>query len=232
MRANRKRAFFQGTEILPGQFATGREMASEELGISGSKWYRGMQKLQEMEQIRIVANNRFSVIHIVNWAKYQADKDKSEQRANNQRTTTEQPSNNRRTTDEQPADTIGEGSKDPIGEVREVREGEELIAAARAAAVFKNAVELEIVTAANKFQRAVKTALTQKQIWEVCYIGECLSPGMVSQWTSKILAGEVNKIRNWVHGALRDEYRTKYPGADWRELLPAVPPYRTGETPK
>lgn len=218
MRANRKRSWYQGSELQPGQFATGRESASEELGISGSKWYRDMQKLQEWGQIKIEANNRFSVITLVNWPIYQDESEK----VNNKRTTSEQPANNQRTTGEQPVDTIGEGSKDPFGELRE---GKELAAAALAAAVFSKAVELEIVTAANKLQKASKTALTQKQIWEAAYIGECLSPGMIAEITTRITSGEVTKIKSYLHGALRDEYRTKNPGRDWKELIPFVPPY-------
>lgn len=91
-----------GCELLPGQFAIGREAAAEELGVSGSAWYRGMQKLQEFGCIRVEANNRFTKVSIVNWAKYQDD-------LNNKRTTSEQREDSQRTATEQQADTIEEG---------------------------------------------------------------------------------------------------------------------------
>lgn len=93
-----------GLELQPGQFATGREAASSDLGISGSAWYRGMQRLQELGSITIKANNRFTIVSIVKWESYQGD-------VNNEWTTDEQRLNNKRTTDEQQADTIEEGKE-------------------------------------------------------------------------------------------------------------------------
>lgn len=99
-----------GCELQPGQFATGREAASAELGVSGSAWYRSMQKLQEFGSLKMEANNRFTIVSIVNWEIYQGD-------VNSERTTSEQPPDNKRTTGEQPADTIEEG--------KEIKEGKE-----------------------------------------------------------------------------------------------------------
>lgn len=116
LKSNWKRGWYFGCEVQPGQFAIGREAASEELGVSGSSWYRSMQKLQEMGCIKLKANNRFTVVSIVNWAKYQAE-------VNNKRTTDEQPVDNKRTASEQPMDTIEEGK-----EGKERKEGGEELA--------------------------------------------------------------------------------------------------------
>lgn len=113
IKSNWKRGWHLGCELLPGQFATGREAAAEELGVSGSAWYRGMKKLQEFGCIKLEMNNRFTKVSIVNWDKYQGE-------VNNERTTDEQPADNKRTTDEQPADTIEEEQ-----EAKEEQEGEE-----------------------------------------------------------------------------------------------------------
>lgn len=107
MRANWKPGWFRGVEIPAGSFATGREAAGEQLGMSGLSWYRSMQKLQEFGLIELNANNRFTVISVVKWSFFQ----NAEQRMNNERTTDEQPPNNERTTDEQPMNTIEEGKK-------------------------------------------------------------------------------------------------------------------------
>lgn len=105
LKANWKRSWFQGREIEPGQFATGRSNAADELGVSGSKWYRGMQRLAEFGNVKIESvNNRFSLIEVVNWRVYQGNEPP-------RRTTSEQPANNRRTTGEQPVNTIEEGKK-------------------------------------------------------------------------------------------------------------------------
>lgn len=104
IKSNWKRGWYCGCELQPGQFATGREAASEELGVSGSAWYRSMQKLQEFGCIRMEANNRFTIVSIVNWRKYQGE-------VNNERTTDEQQADNERTTGEQQADTIEEGQE-------------------------------------------------------------------------------------------------------------------------
>jgi len=93
-----------GLELQPGQFSTGREAASSELGISGSAWYRGMVKLQELGCIRMIPNNRFTIVSIEKWELYQGE-------VNNKRTTDEQQADNKRTTDEQQADTIEEGKE-------------------------------------------------------------------------------------------------------------------------
>lgn len=120
LRSNWKRSWYAGCELQPGQFACGREAASAELGISGSAWYRGMQKLQEIGCVKIEANNRFSVISIINWRKYQAKQGGGEQQTDSvsptntlvsgvppdvSRTTGEQRMDSQRTTDEQQADT-------------------------------------------------------------------------------------------------------------------------------
>ena len=104
MRALWKRGWQLGCELHPGQFVTGREAAAERLGVSGSKWYRGMQKLQEFGQIELRANSRFTVVTICNWQVYQQEDPP-------QRTASEQPPNNKRTTSGQPANTLEEGKK-------------------------------------------------------------------------------------------------------------------------
>ena len=100
LRANWKEGFFQGVQIEPGSFATGRDAAAESLGVSPSAFYRRLKRLEEMRIIEIKANNRFTVISVVKWSFFQ----NNEQQENNQRTTSD-------TTSEQPANTIEEGNK-------------------------------------------------------------------------------------------------------------------------
>lgn len=112
VRANWKSGWKHGREIKPGQFVTGRDQAAEQLSCSGSKWYRGMQKLQEWRQITIDANSRFTVVTICNWSVYQGEED-------GKRTTDEQPVNSEWTAGEQQMDTIEEGKERKKGKKRE-----------------------------------------------------------------------------------------------------------------
>ncbi len=104
LKANFKPGRFGGHEIPVGSFVTGRLRAAEELNVSPSKWYRGIQTLcgDDYGCISIKSNNHWTTITVCNYRLYQTD-DKPK------RTTNEQPANNQRTTDEQPADTIEEG---------------------------------------------------------------------------------------------------------------------------
>lgn len=132
IKSNWKRGWYCGCELQPGQFAIGREAASEELGISGSAWYRGMQKLQEFGSIRVEANNRFTIVSIVNWRKYQGEVD-------NERTTNEQQADNERTTSEQQADTIEEGKE--VLEGKEEKEGKKKASAGKPAELAPELLE-------------------------------------------------------------------------------------------
>lgn len=93
MRACWKRLWKDGREYLPGQFTLGRNEAADQLSVSPSKLYRGLQTLQEWGQIRLEANTRFTTVTICNWEVYQNDNEKSEQPVNSQWTAGEQPVN-------------------------------------------------------------------------------------------------------------------------------------------
>lgn len=99
MKACWKTSWKNGREVKPGQFVTGRHQAADQLKVSPSKWYRGMQTLQEWGQIRVESNNVFTVVTICNWETYQPTTEE-------EWTTSEQRMDNERTTDEQRADTL------------------------------------------------------------------------------------------------------------------------------
>ena len=81
-----------------GQFIFGRKVATNELKMSESKTYRLIKKLENMQNLNIKANNKFSVITIENWENYQSDNNNNEQQS-------EQQMNNKRTTNEQQMNT-------------------------------------------------------------------------------------------------------------------------------
>jgi len=92
-------------KVLPGQFITGRFQLHKDYyrrhkrtaKSPGTVW-RWLQTLRDMENLTLEMNNRFTMVTICNWEKYQSPPDKNGQ-AN------EQQMNNRCTTDEQQART-------------------------------------------------------------------------------------------------------------------------------
>ena len=86
-----------GIDVKRGSFVTGRSVASDELGVTGSKWYRGLQSLQELGCISLAANNHFTLVTVCNYERYQdgesGARTASEQRSNSDRTASEQRSN-------------------------------------------------------------------------------------------------------------------------------------------
>lgn len=76
--------------LMPGQFVASRGQISVNTGIEQSKVERILKMFKSEQQIEQQNYGRFRVITILNWAKYQATEQVSEQRMNNGRTTDEQ----------------------------------------------------------------------------------------------------------------------------------------------
>lgn len=108
MRASWTERYYRGEKLLAGQFATGRKAGANDLGCSESKWYRGIKRLEELGQITIEVNSKWTTLSVCNWGTYQNDADESEQQMNSQRTASEQLVN-----------TIKEGKENKEGKERE-----------------------------------------------------------------------------------------------------------------
>lgn len=115
LRANHQRRNFKGVDIERGQFVTGRMSAADELGVSPSKWYRGMERLVSLGCITTTANSSWTTVTVCNYGVYQDTSD-------DERTANEQRMNSQRTANEQPADTIEECKNVRIEEERESEE--------------------------------------------------------------------------------------------------------------
>ena len=80
----------QNVTLQPGEFVTGRNKASEELGLTPSTAWRYLNLLRKLEMLDIKPNSKFSVISLVNWGKYQGSEtdngQQSEQQMDNKRT--------------------------------------------------------------------------------------------------------------------------------------------------
>lgn len=98
LKANHSESQYRGQAVRCGQFITGRLSAADELKVSPSKWYRGMQRLSDLGGIAMEANSNWTTVTICNWQAYQ-DSATSSRTAGD--TTSEQPVI-------QPANTIKE----------------------------------------------------------------------------------------------------------------------------
>ena len=98
LKANYTDSNWHGVTVLRGQFITGRSTAADELGVSPSRWYRGIDELVKLGNISVEANRHWTKITVCNYCTYQAtDADT--------RTAVEQQMNNERTANEQQVNT-------------------------------------------------------------------------------------------------------------------------------
>lgn len=79
MSASHKDTVCHGETIPSGSFVTGRNTASQQLRVSPSKFYRGLQHLVKMENISIKTNRDRTIVTICNWKTYNSPLDKSDQ---------------------------------------------------------------------------------------------------------------------------------------------------------
>lgn len=90
-KANWKKGFFLGHEIMPGQFPTSAENLAKDLKISRQKCQRALSQLSNDNFINVKnVSNRFTLITVINWEAYQDIKEVSEQQVSNHRATGEQ----------------------------------------------------------------------------------------------------------------------------------------------
>lgn len=106
LKANWKDGKFQGIDIPRGSFVTGRKQLAEELGISEQSIRTSINKLKSTNEITTKSTNKFTIITIVNYGKYQKKKEEltseitntstfNQPATNQQLTTIEEYKNNR-----------------------------------------------------------------------------------------------------------------------------------------
>lgn len=79
--------------LKPGQIATGRKKIAQCTDLNENKVYRALTALKSLGNIEIKSTNKYSIITIVNWDKYQGE--------NGNRTANEQQTNSKTTAEEQ-----------------------------------------------------------------------------------------------------------------------------------
>ena len=86
--------------LKPGQIATGRKKIAQCTDLNENKVYRALTALKSLGNIEIKATNKYSIITVVNWDKYQDENGKRtscEQQTNSKTTAEEQQPNSKRT---------------------------------------------------------------------------------------------------------------------------------------
>ena len=79
--ANFKETNYKGIDLRPGQLITTIKQLSEETGQTERQTRRALDKLKRSNELSIKASNKFSVITVENWAKYQGlDETEGEQK--------------------------------------------------------------------------------------------------------------------------------------------------------
>lgn len=91
---NTERKKWKGYTINPGQLAIGRQKLAVILGTSEQSVRTCLIRLKESNAITIKSTNKFSIISVVGWQKYQHKPKKNQP--------TEQPTTNQQTTNKQP----------------------------------------------------------------------------------------------------------------------------------
>ncbi len=99
--ANHKPRKYRGQLIERGQFITGRKTGASELGVTESKFYRGLKTLEKWKCLVLKSNRSWTLVTVCKYSTYQDKGDK-------QRTTNEQQTNSERTASEQQSNTTNE----------------------------------------------------------------------------------------------------------------------------
>ena len=92
---------FRGVELKVGQLVAGRKQIAKETGLSEMQVRTCLKRLESTNEITIKTTNKFSLITILKYGKYQAGDEYGNQQKNqqnNQRITNKQPTNNHQIT--------------------------------------------------------------------------------------------------------------------------------------
>jgi len=79
MKANHKHGRWQGHDIGRGQLITGRHALSKETGISPKSVRTCLERLKSTNEVAIKTTNKFSIITICNYDRYQSQEDAADQ---------------------------------------------------------------------------------------------------------------------------------------------------------
>jgi hypothetical protein len=96
LNANWEDSRFQGYDIPKGSVVIGRKKLSEELGISERAVRVALNHLKMTNEVTIKVTNKFSIVSITNWEKFQGrdyENDQQSDQQNDQQVTNKRPTN-------------------------------------------------------------------------------------------------------------------------------------------
>ena len=80
-------------KLEPGEFVFGRKVASRECCLSEQTIRTCLKKLKKVKKLTIKSTNKFSIINVINWHRYQGNTNQSNQQINHE-VTSNQPATN------------------------------------------------------------------------------------------------------------------------------------------
>lgn len=98
--ANYEPGNFLGREIKRGQLVTGLQNISQQTGLTVQQTRTALKKLQSTGEITVESTNKYTLITVVNYERFQ-DSSADYQQTNNKPSTNEQQTNNKQATNEQ-----------------------------------------------------------------------------------------------------------------------------------
>ena len=101
LNANWEESGFKGIDIPKGGLVIGRKQLAESVGISEQSVRTALEHLKSTNEITIKSTNKFSVITIVNWEKYQCVREELTNESTNNLTNNQPTTNQQLTTEEE-----------------------------------------------------------------------------------------------------------------------------------
>ncbi len=117
LKANYKASKYRGLDIPVGALVAGVNALSEQTGLSVQQTRTALNNLKKTGEITTKATNKFSIITLNNWLKYQEKKEEptNNKQTNNKQTTNKQQSNNIQSTTSK---EINNKKTSPYGELK------------------------------------------------------------------------------------------------------------------
>lgn len=100
LNANWEPSRYMGHDVPKGGLVVGRKKLAEELGISEQTVRTALEHLKSTNEITIKSTNKFSIVTIVNWDKFQGCEEEITNKVTNE-TTNSQPTTNQQLTTEE-----------------------------------------------------------------------------------------------------------------------------------
>lgn len=111
LNANWKDSKYRGYDVPKGSLVVGRKALAKSVGLSEQQIRTSLEHLKSTNEITTKVTNKFTIITVVNWEKYQCSEEQSTNKTTNN-STNEQPTSNQQVTTSEERNNIKEIEKD------------------------------------------------------------------------------------------------------------------------